>query len=77
MDKHLTSQNLLNDFVAFAASKGVPANAREINTSKDLILRQIKSYIVRNMLGDNNFFPLLNKDDATVRRALEELRKEK
>ena len=77
MDKHLTSQNLLNDFVAFAASKGVPANAREINTSKDLIMRQIKSYIVRNMLGDNNFFPLLNKDDATVRRALEELRKEK
>ncbi len=77
MDKFLSSQNLLSDFVSFASAKGVPANQREIALSKDLILNQIKSYIVRNMLGEDHFFPLLNREDAAVKRAVEELRKEK
>lgn len=77
MDKYLSSQNLLNEFIAFASEKGVPANQREINISKNLIQNQIKSYVVRNILGENNFFPLLNTTDETVKRALEELRKEK
>lgn len=77
MDKYLSSQNLLNEFIAFASEKGVQPNQREINISKNLIQNQIKSYIVRNILGENNFFPLLNTTDETVKRALEELRKEK
>ncbi len=77
MDQFLTSQNLLSEFVAFAASKGVPANQREINISKNLLLTQIKSYIVRNMIGDSNFYPLLNREDETVKKALEAIKKEK
>ena len=77
MDQFLTSQNLLSEFVAFAASKGVPANQREINVSKNLLLTQIKSYIVRNMIGDSNFYPLLNREDETVKKALEAIKKEK
>lgn len=75
MDKYMSAQgDLLNDFVAFAKSKGVAPNYREINVSKDLILQQIKSYVVRNTLGEDQFFPMLNKDDATVNKALEVLR---
>lgn len=75
MDKYMSAQgDLLNDFVAFAKSKGVVPNYREINVSKDLILQQIKSYVVRNTLGEDQFFPMLNKDDATVNKALEVLR---
>ena len=77
MDQFLTSQNLLSEFVAFAASKGVPANQREINVSKNLLLTQIKSYIVRNMIGDSNFYPLLNREDETVKEELEAIKKEK
>lgn len=77
MDKYLSSQNLLNEFIAFASEKGVQPNQREINISKNLIQNQIKSYIVRNILGENNFFPLLNTTDETVKKALEQLRKEK
>lgn len=77
MDKYLNTQNLLNDFIAFATAKGVQPNQREINISKNLIQNQIKSYIVRNVLGESNFFPLLNSNDETVKKALEELRKEK
>lgn len=77
MDKYLSSQNLLDEFIAFASEKGVQPNQREINISKNLIQNQIKSYIVRNILGENNFFPLLNTTDETVKKALEQLRKEK
>ena len=77
MDQFLTSQNLLSEFVAFAASKGVPTNQREINVSKNLLLTQIKSYIVRNIIGDSNFYPLLNREDETVKKALEAIKKEK
>ncbi len=77
MDKYLSGQNLLNEFVSFASSKGVPANQREISVSESLLRNQIKSYIVRNMLGDSQFFPMLNKEDETVKKALEELKSQK
>ncbi|MHB9056534.1 MAG: S41 family peptidase, partial [Paludibacteraceae bacterium] len=66
---------LLSQFTTFAASKDVPPNLRDINISGNLLLNQIKAYIVRNILGDSNYFPMLNKDDETVKKALEALRK--
>jgi carboxyl-terminal processing protease len=75
MDSYLNAQNLLNDFIAFAAAKGVPANQKQINISKRFILLQLKAYISRNSMGDTGFYPLLYKEDKTVNRALEQLRK--
>jgi carboxyl-terminal processing protease len=75
MDNFLTSQNLLNPFVAYATSKGVKANPKQIAISKRFILTQLKAYISRNALGDQGFYPLLYKDDKTVLRALESLNK--
>ncbi|NLO72160.1 MAG: S41 family peptidase [Porphyromonadaceae bacterium] len=76
MEKFLSTQNLLNEFIAFANVKGVKPVKREIDISKDVINNQIKSYIVRNMLGDSNFFPMVNKEDEAIKKALVELRKE-
>jgi carboxyl-terminal processing protease len=75
MDNYLDQQNLLPDFAIFATSKGIAANWKEINISKKIILSQLKAYITRNSLGDTGFFPLLYKDDKTVKRALEQLKK--
>jgi len=75
MEKFLDAQNLLNDFVKFATTKKVVANWKEINTSKRIILTQLKAYITRNTLGDTGFYPMLYKDDKTVKRALEQIRK--
>ena len=75
MDKYLTAENLLNEFIAFAAAKGVAPNIREIGISKVLISNQIKAYVVRNILGDNGFFPILYTDDEAVKKALEALKK--
>ncbi len=75
MSSYLDIQNLIADFAAFAATKGVPVNQAQINISKRFLLTQLKAYISRNMLGDTGFYPLLYKDDKTVKTALDELRK--
>jgi len=75
MSDYLDGQNLLSDFVAYAATKGVPANANQINVSKRFMLMQLKAYISRNTLGDQGFYPLLYKEDKTVKVAVEQLRK--
>jgi len=75
MEKYLNTQPLLENFVRFALTKGVPVNKKEINISKDIILTQLKAYISRNILGDEGFYPLLYKNDKTVEKALEVLSK--
>ncbi len=77
MDKYLESQQLLNQFESFAATKGVLPDAKQINISKRFIDNQLKSYITRNILGDEGFYPLFYKDDKTVLKALEIIRKQK
>lgn len=77
MDAYLSSKSLLNEFTAFAASKGLAPNTREINISKRIINAQLKSYITRNTLGDEGFFPLFYKDDKTVLKAVDLISKTK
>jgi len=75
MEKYLESQNLLSDFVHFASIKGVAANTTQINISKKFLVNQLEAYICRNSLGDTGFYPVLYKDDITVKRALQQLAK--
>jgi carboxyl-terminal processing protease len=75
IDMYLDSQNIITGFALFATSKGIVANWNEINQSKSVILNQLKAYIIRNAIGDNGFYPLLFKNDKTVKRALEQLKK--
>lgn len=77
MDKYLESQQLLSQFESYAATKGILPDARQINISKRFIDNQLKSYITRNILGDEGFYPLFYKDDKTVLKALEMIRKQK
>ena len=71
MEKYLESQNILEEFVAFASSKGVKENRKEINISKRFLVNQIEAYITRNSMGDSGFYPLLYQDDLTVKKALD------
>ena len=75
LEKYLLKQNVLREFVAFAKDKGVEPNEAEIQKSKPLITRLLNAYIVRNILGDEGFFPLFERDDEITKRAVEELSK--
>lgn len=73
LEKHLLKADWLEEFVAFAKEKGVEPNRAQINTSKPLLVRIVNAYIVRNILGDEGFFPLFERDDEITKRAVQEL----
>lgn len=65
---------LLNNFVSFAASNGLPARWYYINKSRDLLLNQLKAVIARDLVGFNAFLEILNSRDVTVNEALNALK---
>lgn len=75
MEQYLLRANWLQEFIDFAQSKGVEPNAEQIAQSKPLLIRIINAYIVRDMLGDEGFFPLFERDDDITKKAVEYLSK--
>jgi len=75
LEQYLLKQNILREFVAFAKEKGVEPNEAEIAKSKPLMVRLLNAYIVRDMLGDEGFFPLFERDDDITKKAIEVLSK--
>jgi len=75
LDEYLSSQPLANLLAAYAESKGVPKHYYYFNISHQLLSHQLKAYIIRNMLGNDGFYPSLNQNDVTVKRAIQALNK--
>ena len=71
LEKHLLDANWLPEFVQYCKDKGVEPNQQQIAKSKPLILRLVNAYIVRNILGDDGFFPLFERDDEITKKAVE------
>lgn len=76
MSKELDSRNMFNQLVAYAAKEGVKGSDKDKKNSYRLINEHIYSYIIRNILGDEEFYPFIYQNDITVKRAIEELSKE-
>lgn len=68
---------ILNDFVKFAASKGVPARWYYIHQSQDVLTSLIKALIARDILGQAAYYPIINRSDKTIETALKALNKHK
>ena len=71
LEQYLLKQDVLADFVRFAEDKGVERNDAEIQKSRPLMTRLLNAYIVRDMLGDEGFFPLFERDDEITKKAIE------
>jgi carboxyl-terminal processing protease len=65
---------LLDDFVNYAVRNGVPARWYYIGQSRNLLLRNIKAVIARDVLGYDELNQVLNDGDPTVQRAVKELK---
>ncbi len=70
MQAFLNKQDLLEQFVDFAAEKGIKPNWPEINTSRKRLTKSIQAYIIRNILDDEGFYPVFFQDDNTVLEAI-------
>ena len=75
LEKYLKTQNVLREFVKFAEEKGVEPKEAEIQKSSPLMTRLLHAYIIRDVLGDEGFFPFFERDDEITKKAVEELSK--
>ena len=73
LQQFLRRQPLLQEFTAFAASHEVQRKPKEIKESAVLLNNYIESYIARNIIGDNAFYPIFLQEDKTFQKALDVL----
>jgi carboxyl-terminal processing protease len=70
-DSYLDKKNILEDFVKYAAEKGIPRDNDGLKSSSVIIKTQLKAYIARNIIGEEGFYPIIQKIDNTLIRAIE------
>ena len=72
-----SDDSLLKDFADYAAGHGVVPRWYYINLSRDVIATNIKALIARDILGNQAFYPILNRNDKTIQAALKALNQHK
>ncbi|MDR3269250.1 MAG: S41 family peptidase [Tannerella sp.] len=71
---YLQQQPLLYDFTNFAEDKGVKKRPTLIQISGKLIESLLHAYIIRNFFDSEGFYPVFQKDDITIHRAVQVIR---
>src|SRR5690554_1746985 len=71
VENYLNSQNVMNEFVAYAQDKGVKRDPQGLRDSGNLIKTQLQAYIARNILGEEGYFPIISQIDITLQKAVE------
>ena len=70
---YLRQQPLLSRFVDYAEECGVHRRPTLIEVSRPLIETAIEAFIVRHFFDYDGFYPVYQRDDATLQRAVREL----
>jgi len=67
----LKKKRILDQFVSYAEEKGVKRNAGDLKISGEIIETQVIAYIARNTIGDEGFYPIIQRIDNTLLRAIQ------
>lgn len=74
-DKSFTvTNNMFNEFIAYAGSLGVEENPIDIVTSRSTIKNRIKAEIARHVWQDNGYYKVYVQQDMDVQEALDAFR---
>jgi carboxyl-terminal processing protease len=76
LENYLNSQNIIDGFVKYAAERGVPEDREGLKISGQVISTQLKAYIARNIMGEEGFYPIIEKIDNTLQKAIEASRQD-
>lgn len=68
---YLDKKKALDEFVAYAADKGIKKDNEGLRISRNVINTQLKAYIARNIMGEEGFYPIIKQIDKTLLRAIE------
>jgi carboxyl-terminal processing protease len=63
---YLNKQNILDEFVSFAAKKGIKKDTEELELSGKIIEVEIKAFIARNIFDNEGFYPVIQEIDKTL-----------
>jgi len=74
LERHLDNQNLMNKFIAFVKENEIEVDMADVKISEKLILTHLKGYIARNIMDDEGFYPIIYKNDKTIKKAIEVLK---
>lgn len=69
------SNELMKSFIEYADKNGVKRNEVQIKKSEALIKNYLKASIARNIWNDEGFYPIYNKDDKALEKAIDFLHK--
>lgn len=69
------NNELFGSFVVYAAQNGVKENDPQIRQSEVLIRNYLKANIARSIWNDEGFYPLYNKEDKALQKAISFLEK--
>ena len=75
IEKYLIQKDVFNLFLNRVKTSGIKYSAAELSESKKFMQSQLYAYIARNTIGDAGFYPIIYKNDPTVKKAIELLNK--
>ncbi len=75
MRNFLKKQPVLEEFIRYAEKNGVQKNSEQIEISRFILETQLYAFIVRNMLDNDGFYPIIQDIDNTLKVAIDFLNK--
>lgn len=71
LEDYLNQQNIFEKFADFAKEKGVKKDGKNWQDAKQFIANQVKAYISRNIFDNDGFYPIFQKFDSELNKAIE------
>lgn len=68
--KYLEKQPLVDLLADYAYSKGIRRRPYLIEESRSLLQNQLVSFIIRNVYGEEGFYPIFQKNDLMIKEAV-------
>ncbi len=69
----VVSESIFQAFISYAATRDVKVSAKDLNRIRPEIKRFIKARLARQKFGEEGFFTVFNRDDNSIKKALEVL----
>lgn len=71
MEKYLDGQAIFGQFIRFASENGIKKDNDGLLISGKRISIELKAYIARNILDNKGFYPIWEKNDSTLKYAID------
>lgn len=74
LEENLNKNQLFEAFIKHIEKQEIKYTQAELNEAYKIIKMQLYAYVARNIMGNDGFYPIIYKEDKTVKKALELLK---